>query len=309
MNARRVLWMARWYIEGPSCLRAFTPFPPSVASSLRRFVAWSLPILLFAACSPSDPPTSSLTLATTTTTQDSGLIDVLMPMFRQQTGVDLRVVAVGTGQALQMGQRGDADVLFTHAPDAEQRFIEQGHGVQRIAVMHNQFVVVGPGSDPAGLGKFDTVVDVFQTLAQQKALFISRGDQSGTHMKELAIWRACGITPHVAPDGDWYIQAGAGMTQTLRVADQKRAYTLSARGTFLAQRGKLELSFIFDGDPRLANQYSVLLLNPERHPHLNHDGAKRFAAFVRMPQTQQVIAKFGVKKFGEPLFFVDGFRD
>lgn len=244
-------------------------------------------------------PKPSLTLATTTSTQDSGLLDVLVPMFRAQTGIEVKVVAVGTGQALELGRRGDADVLLVHDPVGEQRFVDEGFGVGRRPVMWNDFVVVGPPADPAGIKGLTSAGAAFTRIARAEAPFVSRGDESGTHVKERQVWRQAKIEPQ----GGWYVRAGAGMGQVLRMAGEKRAYTLSDRGTFLALRKGLDLAILCAGDPLLSNQYSVILVNPIRHPHVQREAAQQFADFLVSPETQTAIAGFGKDRFGESLFF------
>ncbi len=249
-------------------------------------------------CAPANKPREVLTLATTTSTRDSGLLDVLVPRFEQQTGIDVKVVAVGTGQAMAMGRRGDADVLLTHAPAAEKEFVAQGHGTWRWSVMYNDFVVVGPPADPAGIDRIESVSEAFKRIAQTGAPFVSRGDESGTHMREKQIWQKAGIEPN----GPWYLASGSGMGQTLRVAGEKRAYTLTDRSTFLAQQEGLDLVVLVEDDPLLQNHYAVIAVNPEKHPGVNHQGAVQFARFLLAPDTQQVIAHFGEDKYGQPLF-------
>lgn len=223
-----------------------------------------------------------------------------MPLFGAQTGIEVKVVAVGTGQALQLGRRGDADVLLVHDPDAEQKFMAEGHGAARHEVMHNDFVLVGPPADPAGVRGQASIAEAFRRLARRGALFVSRGDGSGTHARELSIWKQA----LVEPQGEWYISAGAGMGQVLRMADQKQAYTLADRATYLAQRGGLELVVLSAGDLLLLNRYSVIVVNPEKHPQVRHRAAERFAAFLLAPETQQQIAGFGADQYGQPLFAV-----
>jgi tungstate transport system substrate-binding protein len=258
--------------------------------------------LVAAGCSAS--PAASLTLATTTSTQDSGLLDVLVPRFRSQTGIEVKVVAVGTGQALELGGRGDADVLLVHDPTAEKHFMDEGFGALRQEVMHNDFLLVGPPEDPAGVKGQAAIAEAFTRIGRQEAPFVSRGDRSGTHLKERAVWHRAGIEPR----GAWYLQAAAGMAQVLRVADQKRAYTLTDRGTFLAQRQGLSLVALSEGDPLLRNQYSVIVVNPAKHPHVHEQAARQFAQFLLAPETRKVIAEFGTDRFGQPLFFVGGAR-
>lgn len=258
-----------------------------------RFV-WLL--LALAGCSR--PPTA-ITLATTTSTRDSGLLDELAPMFEQQTGVTLKVVAVGSGQALALGRRGDADVLLTHAPDAEDAFVAAGYGVHRQAVMHNDFVLVGPPADPARTRQARSVAEAFAKIAGSGAAFVSRADESGTHMKEEQVWREAGVEPV----GAWYLQAGAGMAPALRLAAEKGAYTLSDRGTFLALREGLDLVVLGDGDALLLNHYSVIVVNHDKPNPARRQAAELFASFLVLPATQARIAAYGAAKYGEPLFF------
>ena len=250
-------------------------------------------------CRQSARPTNTLTLATTTSTQDSGLLDVLLPKFREKTGLEVKVVAVGSGQALELGRRGDADVLLTHAPAAEQKFMDEGWGQDRRPVMYNDFVLVGPKSDPAATKGLTSVTEAFTRLADREVRFVSRGDESGTHQKEKEIWKKAGREPQ----GDRYIRAGAGMAQALRMAQEKRAYTLADRGTYLALGKELELVVLSEGDPFLQNDYSVLIPNGKKHPHINVTAAEKFADFLTHPLTKERIAEFGLDKFGEPLFF------
>jgi tungstate transport system substrate-binding protein len=265
---------------------------------LRRY---SLPWLCAAAVVAAGcaRPAPSVTLATTTSTQDSGLLDVLVPLFRAQSGIEVKVVAVGTGQALELGRRGDADVLLVHDPAAEERFVDEGFGIDRRPVMANDFVLVGPAADPADVRGRASAAEAFARIARAEAPFVSRGDESGTHAREKAVWRQAGVEPN----GDWYVRAGAGMGQVLRMASEKRAYTLADRGTFLAQRQGLDLVILYEGDPLLKNQYSVILVNPEKHPHARGEAARKFADFLLAPDTRKVIADFGKERFGEPLFF------
>jgi tungstate transport system substrate-binding protein len=244
-------------------------------------------------------PAPSITLGTTTSAQDSGLLDALVPRFQSQTGIEVKVVAVGTGQALQLGRRGDADVLLVHDPDGEQRFMDEGFGASRQPVMYNDFVLVGPAADSAGVKGLASIAEAFGRIARAQGTFLSRGDESGTHQKEKAIWQKAGIEPK----GDWYVRAGAGMGQVLRMAGEKRAYTLSDRGTFLAQRRGLDLEILVEGDPLLVNPYHVIVVNAAKHPQVKQTEAQRFAEFLREQETQNVIAAFGVDRYGQPLFF------
>ncbi|MHB8956892.1 MAG: ABC transporter substrate-binding protein [Pirellulaceae bacterium] len=240
-----------------------------------------------------------LTLATTTSTQDSGVLDLLVPLFMEQTGIKVKVVAVGTGQALALGRRGDADLLLTHAPDAERQFISEGYGTRRREVMYNDFVLVGPAEDPAHITGQTSVVEALRQIAAVKATFVSRGDESGTHLKEKALWRAAAVIPQ----GDWYLSTGSGMAATLRLASEKRGYAIGDRGTFLAQQENLQLAILIEGDALLHNVYSLIEVNRRKHPHVRHHEAHRFAEFLASPNMQAVIAKFGVDKYGQALFF------
>lgn len=242
-----------------------------------------------------------ITLATTTSTQDSGLLDVLLTAFEKESEIKVKVVAVGSGQALELGRRGDTDVLLTHSPDAEQKFMDEGYGDQRRAVMHNDFVIVGPASDPAKVTEHTQATDALGAIAASSQPFISRGDESGTHQKELAIWRAA----QVEPKGEWYLKAGAGMAQALRIADEKRAYVLTDRATYLALRAELENVIVLEGDERLLNRYSVITLCQSKHPHLQSAPAEAFAKFLVSPRGQDLIGTYGIERFGQPLFVPD----
>jgi tungstate transport system substrate-binding protein len=238
-------------------------------------------------------------LATTTSTQDSGLLDVLIPLFAQETGIEVKVVAVGTGQALEIGRRGDADVLLTHAPESEQQFMSAGFGESRREVMYNDFVLVGPKEDPAHVKGQSSIVAAMRQVADAKAAFVSRGDESGTHLKEKAIWHNAAVTP----EGDWYLSAGSGMAATLRIASEKHGYALTDRATFLAQQKNLDLMVLAEGDAMLRNMYAVIVLNPGKHSRVHHREAQRFADFLVSSQTQELIGKFGADKYGQALFF------
>ncbi len=244
----------------------------------------------------------NIILATTTSTQDSGLLDVLIPLFEKKTGYFVKTIAVGSGQAMVMGQKGEADVLLVHSPEAEEKFMAAGHGVNRRLVMHNDFIIVGPAADRGGIKGTKSAGAAFKRIAAAKALFMSRGDNSGTHAKEKAIWKVAGI----APDGQiWYQQTGLGMGQTLNVASEKQAYTLADRGTYLALRKRLDLVILVEGDRDLLNIYHVIEVNPARWPKVNAGGARAFADFMVSPETQAIVRAFGVDKFGSPLFFPD----
>lgn len=249
------------------------------------------------ACSGTD----SLILATTTSTQDSGLLDALIPEFEEASGYRVKTIAVGSGQALRLGEEGEADVLLVHSPEAEAAFMDAGHGVERSSVMHNDFVIVGPATDPAGIAGIPSAADALSLIAQSASPFLSRGDQSGTHARELAIWLEAGI----APAGSWYQETGQGMGQTLFVANEKRGYTLSDRGTYLAQRDNLDLDILTEGDPDLFNAYHVILVDPGKSSRINEAGARAFAAFITSAPVQETIRAFGIEKYGQSLFVPD----
>jgi tungstate transport system substrate-binding protein len=251
---------------------------------------------------PASAAQKSIILATTTSTQDSGLLDVLIPIFEKESGYLVKTIAVGSGQAMAMGKKGEADVLLVHSPASEKKFMEEGYGTTRRLVMHNDFVIVGPAGDPAGLKGSATAADAFRKLAQHNGLFLSRGDNSGTHAKEKGLWKAAGISP----DGrQWYQQTGLGMGQTLNVAAEKKGYTLADRGTYLALRKNLNLVILVEGDAKLLNVYHVIELNSTKWPKINVAGGKAFADFMVAKPTQDIIRHFGVDKFGSPLFFPD----
>lgn len=244
----------------------------------------------------------SLLLATTTSTQDSGLLDVLIPIFEKKTGYFVKTIAVGSGQAIVMGQKGEVDVLLVHAPEAEKRFITEGYGVNRRLIMHNDFIIVGPPENPAKIKGIRSASESFKRIASAKALFLSRGDKSGTHVKEMDIWKAAGIKP----EGEkWYHQTGLGMGQTLSVTSEKKGHTLTDRGTYLALKKNLGLDILVEGDAILLNLYHVIEVNPVKWPKVNAAGAKAFADFMASKETQGIIKTFGVDKFGSPLFFPD----
>jgi tungstate transport system substrate-binding protein len=239
-------------------------------------------------------------LATTTSFQDSGLLDVLAADFQKRTPYRLRATAVGTGAALAIGARGDADVLFVHAPIQELAYMQDGNGDRRLLVMHNDFVLLAPPADPAKV-RGRNAFDALRAIASAGATFISRGDNSGTDIFEKNLWKQAGVTP----TGPWYVEASTGMGQTLTVASEKRAYTLSDRGTFLARRALVELSIAVERDPPLINLYHVITVSPRKFPKVNAAGANALTDYLTSPETQRLIASFGVDKYGEPLFFPD----
>jgi tungstate transport system substrate-binding protein len=262
-------------------------------------------VVLGLAMAAAQPTKRSIILATTTSTQDSGLLDVLIPRFEQQTGYQVKTIAVGTGEALAMAARGEADVVLAHAPEAEAKFIADGHGVNRRAVMHNDFILVGPSEDPAQLRGTQGIIETLKHLAEVQASFVSRGDNSGTHQLEQRLWKQVGIVPK----GRWYLDAGQGMGETLRIASERQAYTLTDRGTYLALQNMLQLAIVSEGDQALANFYSVIEVNPAKHTKVNQEGARAFADFMVSPATQAIIKTYGVDKFGQPLFFPDASKE
>ena len=237
-----------------------------------------------------------LRLATTTSTENSGLLAVLHPPFESQYDVKVDVIAVGTGKALKLGENGDVDVVLVHAPAAEIKFVESGFGVKRLPVMHNDFVLLGPDVDTAGLRRAGTLVNAMSRLTAGEASFVSRGDDSGTHKKEMSLWRSAGIKP----SGNWYLSVGQGMGAVLKIANDKLAYTLADRGTYLAFRNQLDLEIAFAGADELYNPYHVILMNPDRHPHVKVDLARRYMDFIRSEQGQSIIKNFRIA--GEQLF-------
>lgn len=285
----------------------------------RTFLGWGLTLsTLLAACAPAAtvapaattvpatqapaaPAAGVLRLATTTSTQDSGLLEYLLPDFEKQAGVKIDVVAVGTGQAIKLGEDGNADVLLVHARAQEDAFMKAEHGVRREDVMYNDFVIIGPESDPAGIKGIASAADALKQIAAKQAKFISRGDKSGTHTKELAIWKAAGIEPA----GAWYQSAGQGMGAVLNMAQEQQAYTISDRATYLARQKKdLKLAVLVEGDKTLFNPYGVIVVNPAKNDAIkaNTELANRFVDWLISAETQEKIAQFGVQDFGQSLF-------
>jgi tungstate transport system substrate-binding protein len=248
-----------------------------------------------AASSP--PDMGTMLLATTTSTRDSGLLDELLPPFENASGCSVKTLAVGSGEATELGERGDADALLVHSPAAEEEFMAGGHGASRRAVMHNDFVLVGPPGDPARIGSAADASQAMARIAETEASFASRADQSGTHAKELALWDAAGVEP----GGSWYIETGQGMGETLTIAGQKQAYTLSDRGTFVATEN-LDAELLFEGGKDLLNPYHVIVVRGEE---VNGDCARAFSRWITALSTQREIGRFGVADYGEPLFVAD----
>jgi len=242
----------------------------------------------------------SMILATTTSTADTGLLDTLVPRFERESGIEVKVIAVGTGAALRMASTGDADAVLVHSPAAEKRYVDSGDLVEGRQIMHNDFVIVGPPSDPAGVRQTRTAVDAMRAIVQRGA-FISRGDESGTHAQELSLWAAANVDPASVRREE----TGQGMGATLAIADQKRGYTLTDRGTYLAQRKRLGLTILFQGDPALRNIYHAYVVNPASHQKVKAAAARAFIRFLASPATQQTIASFKVTEYGEALFFVE----
>ena len=257
-----------------------------------------------AAAAPEPPANPTLILATTTSVQDSGLLDVLIPLFEGQTGYMVQTVAVGSGAAMEMGQQGNADVMFVHSPSAEKQFMADGWGRERALICHNDFIIVGPEADPAGV-KGLSPVDAFKAIAAAEATFIARADKSGTSSKELGIWKSAEIDPATAKPA-WYIETGQGMGASLTIASEKDAYTITDRATFLANQENLQLTLLVENDPSLLNVYHVITVNPEKWPKVNYEGALAFLNFMVGSTAQDVMATFGVDKFGIPLFYPDG---
>ena len=259
-------------------------------------------LLFFSGVTSVHAQPKTIILATTTSTQDSGLLDVLLPIFEKKTGYFVKTIAVGSGQAMAMGQKGEADVLLVHSPAAEKKFVTEGYGINRRIIMHNDFIILGPSEDSAKIKGMGSASESFKKIASAKALFLSRADKSGTHVKEMDIWKSAGINPE---SEKWYQQTGLGMGQTLSVAAEKKGYTLADRGTYLALKKNLGLDILVEGDAILLNIYHVIEANSAKWPKINVAGAKAFADFMVSKETQEIIKTFGVDKFGSPLFFPD----
>lgn len=245
------------------------------------------------------PANLSVILATTTSTQDSGLLDALIPEFEKATSYKIKTIAVGTGQALAMGEKGEADVLLVHAPASEKKLVDNKDAINYQLVMHNDFILVGPKNDPAKVKGMKTVAEAFTAISSSKSLFVSRGDDSGTDKKEKSLWK------DIKTDGKWYQESGSGMGQTLNIASEKSGYTLTDRATFLAQQKNLALEIVVEGEKSLLNIYHVMQVNPEKFPKVNADGGKAFVDFMVDAKTQAMISEFGKDKFGQSLFFPD----
>lgn len=260
------------------------------------YIIWSLCALLITGPVGAE---TVMRMSTTTSTENSGLLAVLNPIFEKRYDVRLDVIAVGTGKALKLGENGDVDLVFVHAPKAEEAFVAAGFGVDRKAVMHNDFVLIGPKADPSGVKDADSAMAAFRKISQGAAAFISRGDDSGTDKKEKELWRLAGVNP----EGSWYISTGQGMGAVLQIADEKRAYTLTDRGTFIAYQDKTELGIAFEGDAVLFNPYHVIAINPARYPEVKYGLAKKYIEYVTGAEGQAIIAAF--KQAGQQLFYPD----
>lgn len=247
------------------------------------------------------PARPDIILATTTSTQDSGLLDELLPVFEKKTGYKVKTIAVGTGAALAMGEKGNADVLLVHAPDSEKKLVDNKTAINYQLVMHNDFVIVGPTTDPAKVKETKTVIDAFKGIAASSSIFVTRGDDSGTDKMEKALWTKANVKPAT----DKYQSTGQGMGQTLTIASEKAGYTLTDRATYLSTKKNLNLDILLEGDASLLNIYHVMQVNPEKFPKVNADGAKAFVEFMIAADTQTLIGSFGKDKFGQPLFFAD----
>lgn len=300
----------------PAATATLAPTQPPVAASTNTIAPTTPPTEAPATTAPTSAPTAqpsataqpeptlssdpnTILMATTTSTRDTGLLDYLLPLFQQETNIKVDYVAVGTGQALQIGKDGNADVLLVHSPAQEQQFMADGDGIRREDVMYNDFVIVGPASDPAKISGVKSAVDAFKAIATAKAPFISRGDKSGTNTKELSIWKKANLTP----EGDWYISAGQGMGAVLTMSDEKGAYTLSDRATYLTQSQKgLQLKILVEGDQTLLNPYGVIAVNPAKNPQIKNEQVNKFIDWLISVPTMQKIADYKKDVFGVSLF-------
>jgi tungstate transport system substrate-binding protein len=263
------------------------------------FLAISLVAAMATGIGTAAESNKNVILSTTTSTQDSGLLDVLIPLFEKQTGYSVKTISVGTGQALALAAKGDADVALVHAPSLEQKYVAEGKLLNRRLVMYNDFVIIGPKEDPAKIKSAKTALAALKLIEQSKSPFVSRGDSSGTHTLEKSLWKSAGIEPK----GSWYTEAGQGMGATLGIANERNAYAITDRGTLLALAKRVNLPILIEGDKLLLNIYSVMEVNPANGPRINAAGGKAFADFMVAPVAQNAIKTFGVDKFGQALFF------
>jgi len=261
---------------------------------LSRYLSLLVTVFLFAGQAMAGE--SILRLATTTSTANSGLLDFLIPVFTDETGIEIHTIAVGTGKALRLGREGDVDIVLVHARAAEDAFVKGGYGIDRADVMYNDFIIVGPKSDPAGAASSDTVAQVLQRIYASEQPFISRGDDSGTHKREVILWKSAGKTP----TGSWYREVGQGMGKTLQIANEVDGYTMTDRGTWLAYQSKLDIQLLFEDDPPLFNPYGIIAVNPKLHPDVNYAGAIELIKWITAPRAQKMIGEFKIK--GQQLF-------
>ncbi len=272
-------------------------------TALVCIVALLISVLTVASCGKKAEERKELILATTTSVRDSGLLDRWIPMFEAAYPYTVKVISVGSGAAIEMGRKGEADVLLVHSPKDEEALVADGYGINRKRIMHNDFIIVGPPGDLAGIKGMAGAAEAFKKIADSGSTFVSRGDGSGTHKKEQQLWNAAiGVD---APAGDWYYSANSGMADTLRVANEKNAYTLSDRATFSSLRDQVKLVLLMEGDAALLNIYSVIEVNPEKYPNVNSQGARDFAAFVVSRDAQEFLNSFGIEKYGQQLFYPD----
>ncbi|MGH7538484.1 MAG: substrate-binding domain-containing protein [Gemmatimonadales bacterium] len=281
-------------------------WPPALIAGLSAVAAF--PVLPRPA--PSSPTQSrEILLATTTSTRDAGLLDSILPEFERRFGYTVKVIAVGSGQALELGRRGEADVVLAHAPQAERLLVDSGYLVRRRLVMHNDFLVVGPAADPAGLRGLNDPFAALRRFAGGRGVFVSRGDRSGTHQLELKLWKQAGVSLPAAAGAGWYFESGQGMAATLQMADEKRGYTMTDRATYLAWRDRLQLVPMVEGDTLLYNVYHVMEVNPTNAPRVNVAGARALADWLVAPDTQRRIGEFGRARFGQSLFVPDAGKE
>ena len=267
---------------------------------MRKAIGTALALWLVAVLLPAE--SGRLRLATTTSTENSGLLAELIPPFEDRTGLKVDVIAVGTGQALKLGETGDVDLVLVHARASEDAFVAAGHGVDRRDVMHNDFIILGPSRDPAGVRDMGNAAEAFKAIANRRESFISRGDDSGTHKKEKALWKQAGLSPK----GRWYRDVGQGMGAVITMSDDMQAYTLADRGTYLSMKSKITLEVLVESDPKLFNPYGIIAVNPAKHPHVNYNGAMRFIAWITSPEGQNIIG--AVQREGQVLFYPDALK-